>query len=148
MSETLKKPTKKEQESARKSASSLKEIIFTFKTSDELLIRIEGESISIPRTAVELLEKVLDQMSKGNFVEISSVSEDLTTQEAADLLKVSRPHLVKLLETGKIPHKMVGTHRRVKRTDVLNYESDLKEIRRRNLEILANEAQEMKLGYE
>lgn len=63
--------------------------------------QVERKSIAMPGKAVKLLEKVLEQMAVGNTVEITSVSDELTTQEAADLLNVSRPHLIKLLETGK-----------------------------------------------
>lgn len=86
-------------------------------------------------------------MAVGNTVEITSVSAELTTQEAADLLNVSRPHLVKLLETGKIPFKKVGAHKRVMLEDIRKYDQHLREITRKNLELIAKEAQQMGLGY-
>ncbi|MCC5625595.1 helix-turn-helix domain-containing protein, partial [Nostoc sp. CHAB 5715] len=65
----------------------------------------------------------------------------LTTQEAATLLNVSRPHLVKLLESGVIPFQKVGTHRRVFLEDVNAYEIQLKQKRKSNLQFLADQAQ-------
>lgn len=148
MLETLKRPTEEEKEAARLSASTLKEITSSLKPHTSLEFKIEGKSLSIPRRIVKLIEKVLGAMASGKAIEVSYISPELTTQEAADILHVSRPHLIKLLETGKIPHKMAGTHRRVLLHDVRNYDKKLKETRRKNLELLAQEAQEMKLGYE
>ena len=147
MSATLKKPTAKEQHTAKQSLATLRQITAESRPEANLIFEVEGKSFAVPTKAVKLLEKVLDEMADGRTVEIATSAHELTTQEAAELLKVSRPHLVKLLEMGKIPHKKVGSHRRVKRTDVLKYESDLKEIRRKGLEFLAKEAQEMGLGY-
>ena len=125
----------------------MKRITAREKHQNPILFQVEGTTISFPRTPVLLLEKALDEMAEGKTVEIISFSKELSTQEAADLLKVSRPHLVKLLETGKIPHKKVGAHRRVLLEDVKNYEMTLLESRRKALDILAKEAQEMDLGY-
>lgn len=112
-----------------------------------MMIRVEGKSLSVPTKAVKLLEKVLDQMALGNSVQVTSIETELTTQQAADLLNVSRPHLVKLLDTGKIPFRKVGSHRKVSLKDLQKYEADLKEIRRKGLDFLVKEAQEMGLGY-
>ncbi|MFC4872071.1 excisionase family DNA-binding protein [Negadavirga shengliensis] len=147
MATSIKKPTAKDQKAARQSVAVLKSITGSTKPHDAVIFQVEGTSISVPRNAVLLLEKVLDEMADGRTVEIASFSKELSTQEAADLLKVSRPHLVKLLETGKIPHKKVGAHRRVLLEDVKKYESSLRESRRKALDKLAREAQEMGLGY-
>lgn len=147
MTTTAKRPTIKEQQTAKTSAATLKEITEASGSATTLVFQVEGKSISVPGRAVKLLEKVLEEMGEGNAVRIASVAHELTTQEAADHLNVSRPHLVKLLETGKIPFKKVGSHRKVLLEDVQKYESDLKEIRRKGLEFLVKEAQEMGLGY-
>ncbi|WP_194972962.1 helix-turn-helix domain-containing protein [Aquiflexum lacus] len=147
MATTIKKTMAKDQKDARQSVEVLKRITGGAKPQDAVVFQVEGTSISVPRKAVLLLEKVLDEMADGRSVEIASYSKELSTQEAADLLKVSRPHLVKLLETGKIPYKKVGPRRRVLLEDVKKYDSLLRETRNSALDKLVREAQEMGLGY-
>lgn len=75
----------------------------------------------IPRAAFDMFLGILQHMANGEAVGILPRHAELTTQEAADILNVSRPHLVKLLETGVIPHHKVGRHRRVRADDVLGH---------------------------
>lgn len=147
MAPSIHKPSAQDQKVARQSAAALKKITGSAKHQDSMVFQVEGTAISVPRRAVVLLEKVLVEMADGKTVEITSSSKELGTQEAADLLKVSRPHLVKLLETGKIPFIKVGAHRRVLLEDVKKYETVLRETRKKALDLLAQEAQEMGLGY-
>ncbi|WP_222851939.1 excisionase family DNA-binding protein [Cyclobacterium plantarum] len=86
-------------------------------------------------------------MADGRTVQITSFSKEMSTQEAAELLVVSRSHLVKLLEMGKIPYRKVGAHRRVLLEDVRKYEITLRKIRKKTLDKLSREAQEIGLGY-
>lgn len=144
---TSKKPTAKDQIAAKQSAEALKKITRNSLPKKEINFRVEGTDIKLPQNAVLILEKVLEEMADGRSVAITSFAEELSTQEAADLLKVSRPHVVKLLESGKIPFKKVGAHRRVTLEDIKKYETDLKETRRKALEEIAKEAQEMNMGY-
>lgn len=81
----------------------------------------KGEPISIPANIFRTIIKMLVEMGNGNAVAVVPVSAELTTQQAADLLNVSRPHLIKLLEKKEIPFRMVGTHRKILARDVLNY---------------------------
>lgn len=141
------KLTEKDQKFAKDAVGTLKRITTGTKTHAPVIFQVEGSSISVPRKAVLLLEKVLDEMADGRTVQIASFSKEMGTQEAADLLMVSRPHLVKLLETGKIPYKKVGAHRRVLLEDVRKYEITLRKTRKKTLDKLAREAQEMGLGY-
>ncbi len=79
------------------------------------------DPIAIPANIFRTIIKMLVEMGNGNAVAVVPVSAELTTQQAADLLNVSRPHLVKLLNGGELPFRMVGTHRKLLARDVLNY---------------------------
>jgi len=80
-------------------------------------------SVELPASLFKTLIKVLAQIGNGNTVAVIPIQAELTTQQAADLLNVSRPHLIKLLDRGEIQHHMAGTHRRLRAQDVLNYKS-------------------------
>ena len=79
------------------------------------------EPITIPANIFRTMIQMLVEMGNGNAVAVVPVSAELTTQQAADLLNVSRPHLIKLLNAREIPFRMVGTHRKLPARDLLNY---------------------------
>ncbi len=104
-------------------------------------------TIEIPRPAFDLLVDMLSQLANGNAVTIVPVHAELTTQQAADLLNVSRPHLVSLLESGEISHHRVGTHRRVPFRDLMEYRKRRSLASKSALDELTADAQRLKLGY-
>jgi len=132
---------------ARESASALSRLLREHPEGDRAEIRLDGENLILPRAALDLLRKLLAEMARGNAVTIVPVHAELTTQEAADMLNVSRPYLVKLLQEDRIPYTMVGSHRRIRLQDLLQYKDKTNERSREALDKLAEQAQELKMGY-
>jgi len=126
--ETLERPTKQEQINAMESydalVSSLNEL---HSENPEIEIEETSEKIKIPLKALKFLAKILKEMGKGKPVSIIPIATEMTTQAAAEMLGCSRPHVVKLLEGGKIPFTFIGKHRRIKFEDVQNYRIKMKE---------------------
>jgi excisionase family DNA binding protein len=103
--------------------------------------------VTLPFSAFKLLMTVLTQMAEGNAITLIPVHAELTSQEAADLLNVSRPYLVRLLEEKKIPFRKVGTRRRILFQDLMDYKTKIDAARRKTLDELSEEAQGLGLGY-
>jgi excisionase family DNA binding protein len=138
-------PTSAEAELARESSRRLSPFI-----DGNLRLRVAGKKgpeIELPAVAVRLLVRVMSEMAAGNAVSLIPIQAELTTQEAADLLGVSRPFLVKQLEEGQIPFRKVGTHRRVLLQDLQAYKEQIDAARLKTLEDLAREGQDLGLGY-
>jgi len=106
------------------------------------LVSSDGEELDIPESVYALLVRIVSEMDQGNGVTVLPVHAELTTQQAAGLLNVSRPYLVRLLQDGEIPFHTVGRHRRIFVKDLLEYKERRDTRRRHLLEKMTREAQE------
>jgi excisionase family DNA binding protein len=139
-------PSARDAEVARDSSRLLAACIGRGKTAT--LRVIDGkQDITVPVSALRLLVDILAQMARGNAVTIVPYNAELTTQQAADFLQVSRPYLVALLDRGELTHRKVGTHRRIEFRELLAYRERSLVKQRKALDELARQAQELDLGY-
>lgn len=123
----INKPSKEEQKIAIVSYDALSAVIEQLKSKNpEIEIEETQERIKIPLSALKFLGEILKAMSQGKPFSLVPVATEVTTQKAAEILGCSRPHIVKLLENGKIDYTKVGKHRRIKFEDVMNYKRKMK----------------------
>ena len=139
----IERPTKRELKLAFESYGTLAAAIEQLHTEEaEIEIEETGDKVKIPLRALKLLGNVLDAMSKGRPISIMPLAAEVTTQKAAEILGCSRPHLVKLLEEGKLPFTKVGRHRRIRFEDLLQYKKGLKDAQRQHLIDMLREDEE------
>jgi len=108
----------------------------------------QAHRVELPTSALRLLVDILAELAEGNAVKVVPVHAELTTQEAADMLNVSRPHLVKLLEEGALPFHRAGKHRRVRFADVMQFKARRDQASEDAMAALAKQAQALGMGYE
>ncbi|MEY4531456.1 MAG: hypothetical protein RLZZ156_2177 [Deinococcota bacterium] len=115
--------------------------------TEELNVQIASKTMRLPPVAVRLLERILSELAEGNAVAVTPIQPEISTQEAADILNVSRPYLIGLLEKNTIPHRKIGTHRRVPLKALLEYKAKQKAKAEQAMQELADLSQELGLGY-
>jgi excisionase family DNA binding protein len=103
--------------------------------------------VTIPTSALNMMIEMLTQLGQGNSVSITPIHAELTTQEGADMLNMSRPTFIKLLDSGDIPFSRTGNRRKVAYADLMSYKSCLEEKRLATLAELSALDQEMEMGY-
>ena len=111
------------------------------------LVGPRGESIPLPESVFYVLERVAEVMARGDSITVVPVGREVTTQQAADLLNVSRQYLVRLLDEGRIPFRKTGKHRRLRIEDVLRFKEKRDKDRRAGLRELSRMTQEFG-GYD
>jgi excisionase family DNA binding protein len=143
-------PSQADTELARESSR----ILATHKPGRRASVRIriiddgdEAETVSVPASALRSFLHILTEMSQGNAVTLIPTHSELTTQQAAELLNVSRPYVVKLLDEGRMPSRSVGKYRRVRFDDLMAYKQKDDQARAKVLDQLTAEAQELGMGY-
>ncbi len=134
-------------------AESRLRLVALTQTSGDFTFTVAGQDgvttpLRIPLSAMRLLFAALSEMACGNAVSLLPLNAELTTQQAADILNVSRPFLVGLLEKGDIAYRKVGVQRRVLLREVIAYKTRTDIDRRAALDELAQLGQEMGVGYE
>ena len=141
-------PTETDRALARESRRVVKECL-SESGSCQLKLFVDGveRNIQVPMIAMRVLTEALRQIALGKAAVVMPLDAEISTQQAADILNVSRPYLVGLLENNEIPFRWVGAHRRVRLLDVLNYKRRNDEERMKVLDELAAQAQELNLGY-
>ena len=115
-----------DQQSAERALRRVKDVLASTRSDESVTIEVRGEHggdevLVLPRPTVLMFADILAALSRGKGVQIVPLHAELTTQQAADMLNVSRPYLIGLLERGDVPHRLVGRHRRIKYADLAEY---------------------------
>lgn len=132
--EPIRKPSKLDQKIASESYDALTSVIEQLDSEQpEIEIEETSEKIKIPLSALKLLGDILKAMGQGKLISLVPIATEITTQAAAEILGCSRPHLVKLLEDGKIAFTKVGKHRRIKFDDIMAYKKLMKEQQKQHI---------------
>ena len=140
-------PSGEEISLARASAEELSQLLAKRPTTDRAQVRMGQQDLILPRHALILLRDVLAEMAQGHIVSIVPTHHLLTTQDAANLLNVSRPFLIQLLNNGAMPFSKVGTHRRIRYQDLMEYKCKRDQENEKRLVELTRQAQEHDMGY-
>lgn len=134
----INRPSKAEQKVAMESYDSLAAVIQQLHADTEIEIEETNGKIVVPLRALKLFGSILKAMSEGKPISIVPLATEVTTQKAAEILGCSRPHLVKILEEGKIPFVKIGKHRRILFDDVMEYKKQMKTEQKKHLVDMMN----------
>jgi len=139
--------SKQDQKMAKSFIAQLKDVPTVRKKNQDIEIKVGNQALplKVPDKAFSFLVDIIENMAEGKPYVIILSDELLTSQQAADILNISRPYLVKLLDAGEIPFTKAGTHRRLRLKDILAYKGKMKVKRRKILDNLAKESQNLNL---
>ena len=147
MPEALKTHTLPTSAESKQAEETSRVLTSQLRSKTPLRLRVVGapddETVVLPASAAKMLVGILDEMGRGNTVTVIPIHPELTTQEAAELLSISRPSLIQLLDEGKIDFRKVGTHRRVRLESLLGYKRRIHAERLATLNELAAYDQEI-----
>lgn len=146
-SDSSKLPDLEATDLARASAQELSRLLAEKPDADRAYVKMDGHDLILPRRALALLRDLLAEMAQGNAVTVVPTHAELTTQEAANILNVSRPYLIKLLDEGKIEYHKVNKHRRIKFETLMAYKGQQDKQSAAALDELAAQAQDLDMGY-
>ena len=132
---------------ARVGVSDLDRLLKKLPESDKAGVRLAGQDLTLPRQALVLLRDLLADMAQGDAVAIVPLHAEMTTQQAADFLNVSRPYMITLLERGELRYTKVGTHRRIQCKELITYKDKIGQQSSDAMDELVKIAQESNLGY-
>lgn len=148
---TVPLPTRRDIETALVSQRELAAYLSTGADTQHIQVfddKNQPHAIELPTSAVRLLVDILAELAEGNAVKVIPIHAEVTTQEAADLLNVSRPYVVKLLENGELPFHKTGKHRRIRFADLMAYKAKRDAKSAAAMAELARQAQALGMGYE
>ena len=145
---TVRLPTEEETRQAQESSRTLAK----YTDAERVSVSLRGsngetDDLVLPGHVLQILLDALAEMAQGNAISLVPYHQEIGTQQAAGILNVSRPHLVKLLENGTIPFHKVGSHRRVLLRDLLAYQEQQVKQRSEALDELASLSQQNNMGY-
>ncbi len=142
-------PTKQDTEIARISSEAIALLIQNKEVRDPRIHfgteGSQGAEIALPYSIVRILFNALQEMAKGHSVTLLPVNTELTTHQAAELMRVSRPSLIKMLDENKLPYRKIGAHRRIRYDDVLHYLEIERARRKKVMEELVAETEKLGL---
>lgn len=123
----------------------LKKLISKAENKELQISTSNGESIALPNSVTDIFRTVINVIAQGKGISLIPVAEEVTTTQGAEILNISRPYLMRLIENGEIPYHQVGTHKRINLQDLLEYKKIRDTKRKKGLQKLTELSQELGL---